>query len=220
MIEYSKLSEMETRDHHKGMNVIIGLAIQSLSLTLTTTSSYGRCFGSDRRWHRRNGVVCLCTRNQSQRRSLIELPSSTITFDTLVRAGVECTSAFVAPRGESTASLVATCSRGVKLLPDAVLDPVIHGPVSSQYSCLTSQRAFHSAQIRSLDYPRWSKRSRDTVGDRCCTMSDSGLPRGWKIRWDDLRWLAVTTASPVHGSEELDYQVPSLRLPLAYQSNQ
>ncbi|KAG1815112.1 class I glutamine amidotransferase-like protein [Suillus subaureus] len=57
----------------------------------------------------------------------------TITYDTLVRAGIECTSAFV-PRGLSpygssdTSPPLAVCSRRVKILPDVTLDPLAAGP--------------------------------------------------------------------------------------------
>ena len=44
---------------------------------------------------------------------------STITYDTLVRGGIECTSALV---GSTSQVNVATCSRGVRILPDATLD--------------------------------------------------------------------------------------------------
>ncbi|KAG1738734.1 class I glutamine amidotransferase-like protein [Suillus lakei] len=57
----------------------------------------------------------------------------TITYDMLVRAGVECTSAFI-PRGLSpygssdTSPPLAVCSRQVKILPDVTLDPLDAGP--------------------------------------------------------------------------------------------
>ncbi|KAH7907912.1 class I glutamine amidotransferase-like protein [Hygrophoropsis aurantiaca] len=69
----------------------------------------------------------------------------TITYDTLVRAGVQCTSAFVpdsatpppvpssaalldtTPESKTTPTLVE-CSRGVKILPDTTLDPLKAGP--------------------------------------------------------------------------------------------
>lgn len=59
---------------------------------------------------------------------------STITYDTLVRAGIECTSAFVpkglSPYGSSdTSPALAVCSRQVKILPDITLDPLNAGPV-------------------------------------------------------------------------------------------
>jgi len=44
----------------------------------------------------------------------------TITYDTLVRAGIKCTSAFV---GEISSSF-ATCSRGMKIIPDTSLEEV------------------------------------------------------------------------------------------------
>jgi len=52
----------------------------------------------------------------------------TITYETLVRAGVKCTSAFVAAIGESPTSLVATGSRGIKFVADVAFDPASHGP--------------------------------------------------------------------------------------------
>ncbi|KAG2353925.1 class I glutamine amidotransferase-like protein [Suillus spraguei] len=57
----------------------------------------------------------------------------TITYDTLVRAGIECTSAFVprslSPYGSSdTSPPLAVCSRQVKILPDITLDPLGAGP--------------------------------------------------------------------------------------------
>lgn len=68
---------------------------------------------------------------------LIE-PFSTITYETLVRAGVGCTSAFVAPAGETPASLVATGSRGIKFVPDVVFDSAAHGPVGISHYRLRS----------------------------------------------------------------------------------
>ncbi|KAG2041082.1 DJ-1 [Suillus americanus] len=57
----------------------------------------------------------------------------TITYDTLVRAGIECTSAFIprslSPYGSSdTSPPLAVCSRQVKILPDVTLDPLAAGP--------------------------------------------------------------------------------------------
>jgi protein DJ-1 len=59
-------------------------------------------------------------------------PTSTIAYDTLVRAGVRCTSAFVAATSELTpdsGSLLVTCSRGVVIRPDALFDAEIHTAV-------------------------------------------------------------------------------------------
>jgi protein DJ-1 len=55
--------------------------------------------------------------------------SSTIAFDTLIRAGVSVTSAFVSPesKGDAEAS-VAICSRGLKIVPDIGLSPSGFGP--------------------------------------------------------------------------------------------
>lgn len=61
---------------------------------------------------------------------------STITYDTLVRAGVNTTSAFVpdlfSPRGaESRVNpLAAKGSRGINILPDIYLELSLCGPVS------------------------------------------------------------------------------------------
>ncbi|OAX39635.1 class I glutamine amidotransferase-like protein [Rhizopogon vinicolor AM-OR11-026] len=57
----------------------------------------------------------------------------TIAYDTLVRAGIDCTSAFVpkglSPYGSSdTSPALAVCSRQVKILPDVTLDPLDAGP--------------------------------------------------------------------------------------------
>ncbi|KAF9652347.1 DJ-1 [Thelephora ganbajun] len=52
----------------------------------------------------------------------------TITYDTLVRAGVECTSALVTPADEDPASLVVTGSRGIKFVADVAFNPAAHGP--------------------------------------------------------------------------------------------
>jgi protein DJ-1 len=64
----------------------------------------------------------------------VQCACSTITYDTLVRAGIECTSAFVpkglSPYGSSdTSPALAICSRQVKILPDVTLDPLDAGPV-------------------------------------------------------------------------------------------
>ncbi|KAG8216508.1 class I glutamine amidotransferase-like protein [Butyriboletus roseoflavus] len=58
---------------------------------------------------------------------------STITYDTLVRAGVECTSANVQSGGSpygsvGTSPALVVCSRGVKILPDTTLQPLNAGP--------------------------------------------------------------------------------------------
>ncbi|KAI6104403.1 class I glutamine amidotransferase-like protein [Pisolithus sp. B1] len=57
----------------------------------------------------------------------------TITYDTLVRAGVECTSANVQSGGSpygtvGTSPALVVCSRGVKILPDTTLQPLEAGP--------------------------------------------------------------------------------------------
>ncbi|KAH0834879.1 class I glutamine amidotransferase-like protein [Lanmaoa asiatica] len=56
-----------------------------------------------------------------------------ITYDTLVRAGVECTSANVQSGGSPygsvrTSPALVVCSRGVKILPDTTLQPLNAGP--------------------------------------------------------------------------------------------
>ncbi|KAF8838922.1 DJ-1 [Paxillus ammoniavirescens] len=57
----------------------------------------------------------------------------TTTYDTLVRAGVECTSANVQSGGSpygsvGTSPALVVCSRGVKILPDTTLQPLQAGP--------------------------------------------------------------------------------------------
>jgi protein DJ-1 len=58
---------------------------------------------------------------------------SVITYDTLVRAGVQCASAFVpTPDAPKTH---ATCSRGVRIVPDMALDDV-HDDALSRYDAI------------------------------------------------------------------------------------
>ncbi|KIY46372.1 DJ-1 protein [Fistulina hepatica ATCC 64428] len=55
----------------------------------------------------------------------------TITYDTLVRAGVSCTSSFVPDSNDKTASVsphVAKCSRGLRIMPDTYFDESESGP--------------------------------------------------------------------------------------------
>ncbi|KAL4068618.1 class I glutamine amidotransferase-like protein [Scleroderma yunnanense] len=57
----------------------------------------------------------------------------TITYATLVRAGVECTSANVQSGGSpygsvGTSPALVVCSRGIKILPDTTLQPLEAGP--------------------------------------------------------------------------------------------
>ncbi|KIJ61452.1 hypothetical protein HYDPIDRAFT_31321 [Hydnomerulius pinastri MD-312] len=57
----------------------------------------------------------------------------TITYDTLVRAGVECTSANVQSGGSpygsvGTSPALVVCSRSIKILPDTNLQPLEAGP--------------------------------------------------------------------------------------------
>jgi protein DJ-1 len=69
---------------------------------------------------------------------------STITYDTLVRAGVNTTSAFVpdifSPRGaESRVNpLAAKGSRGINILPDIYLELSLCGPVSLRHPPFSS----------------------------------------------------------------------------------
>lgn len=69
---------------------------------------------------------------------------STITYDTLVRAGVECTSANVqnggSPYGSvGTSPALVVCSRGVKILPDTTLQPLNAGPVCAEMATCDPQ---------------------------------------------------------------------------------
>ncbi|KIM59086.1 hypothetical protein SCLCIDRAFT_1187977 [Scleroderma citrinum Foug A] len=57
----------------------------------------------------------------------------TIAYDTLVRAGIECTSANVQSGGSpygsvGTSPALVVCSRGIKILPDTTLQPLEAGP--------------------------------------------------------------------------------------------
>lgn len=73
----------------------------------------------DRQWNRRDGVV---SRPESNHNYSLTKTISTIVYDTLVRAGVTCTSAFVtSPAQPETGPDVAQCSRGVRVVPDISL---------------------------------------------------------------------------------------------------
>ncbi|KAF7980307.1 hypothetical protein HWV62_39097 [Athelia sp. TMB] len=63
--------------------------------------------------------------------------SSTITYDTLVRAGVKCTSAFVAADdSERTSPIIATGSRGIKFLPDVLFSDINHADGTKSFDVL------------------------------------------------------------------------------------
>jgi protein DJ-1 len=61
--------------------------------------------------------------------------TSTIVYDTLVRAGVKCTSVLITPSGSGEAELGAVqCSRGVRIIPDILQSQLS----ASSVVCLTS----------------------------------------------------------------------------------
>lgn len=67
--------------------------------------------------------------------------SSTITYDTLVRAGLKTTSVFVPAPGESVGSTaIATCSRGVKIVADTTLDQLGETFVRQSWTCQTKDQ--------------------------------------------------------------------------------
>jgi len=75
----------------------------------------------DRRWNRRNRVVS--GQESIHDHLLIKTPTtSTIVYNTLVRAGVKTTSALVtSPSQPETGPDTAQCSRGVRIVPDISL---------------------------------------------------------------------------------------------------
>ncbi|KAH7922700.1 DJ-1 [Leucogyrophana mollusca] len=79
----------------------------------------------------------------------------TITYDTLVRAGVECTSALAVdatpPPASDTSPVLAVCSRGVKILPDITLDPLQAGP--DKYDALIIPGGLKGAETISNSSP-------------------------------------------------------------------
>lgn len=80
-------------------------------------------------------------------RSLPTLSDSVIPYDTLVRAGISCTSALVndIPDTIPTPSPVAKCSRGVKIIADKDLADV-EDPV---------RQAYTGARYGAADLRRW-----------------------------------------------------------------
>lgn len=69
--------------------------------------------------------------------SLINTTCSTITYDTLVRAGVSCTSAYVPAQNTTSTTTTfsnppfAKGSRGINILPDTYFSPQETTPVSN-----------------------------------------------------------------------------------------
>ena len=112
-----------------------------------------------RRWHRRDGIVSpvliwpLTTRAKTCYTSLAGSACSTIAYDTLVRAGIECTSANVQSGGSpygsvGTSPALVVCSRGIKILPDTTLQPLEAGPVHLHpMFCDACPPADHKARI-------------------------------------------------------------------------
>jgi hypothetical protein len=89
----------------------------------------------NRRWHRRDGIVRFEKQHFTSSLYLCHQLESTITYDILVRAGVDTTSAFVpnllsASGAESGFDpLAAKGSRGIYIIPDICFEFSICGPV-------------------------------------------------------------------------------------------
>ncbi|EED84951.1 predicted protein [Postia placenta Mad-698-R] len=81
----------------------------------------------------------------------------TITYDTLVRAGIVCTSAYVpaqdAPEADKTALSFATCSRGLKIVPDTLFSP--QAAVPEHYDLLVVPGGAKGAQTIAQSVPDW-----------------------------------------------------------------
>ncbi|OSX63497.1 hypothetical protein POSPLADRAFT_1055552 [Postia placenta MAD-698-R-SB12] len=79
----------------------------------------------------------------------------TITYDTLVRAGIVCTSAYVpaqdAPEADKTALSFATCSRGLKIVPDTLFSP--QAAVPEHYDLLVVPGGAKGAQTIAQSVP-------------------------------------------------------------------
>ena len=91
----------------------------------------------DRRWHRRDGIVRFLKKKHHDFYNKPDSDvTSTITYDILVRAGVDTTSAFVpdllsASGAESGFDpLAAKGSRGIYIVPDIVFELSLCGPVN------------------------------------------------------------------------------------------
>ncbi|KZV99603.1 DJ-1 protein [Exidia glandulosa HHB12029] len=70
----------------------------------------------------------------------------TITYDTLVRAGVKCTSVLV---GTTSSPGLATCSRGIRIVPDITLDSI--NPAESSYNLVVVPGGAKGADTISKD---------------------------------------------------------------------
>ncbi|KAI0284615.1 class I glutamine amidotransferase-like protein [Russula aff. rugulosa BPL654] len=73
----------------------------------------------------------------------------TIVYDTLVRAGVTCTSAFVTSGQPETAPDAAQCSRGVRIVPDTSLSQ-LSSSNAGEYDAIIIPDYFSSSLVQSL----------------------------------------------------------------------
>lgn len=116
--------------------------------------------------------------------------SSTITYDTLVRAGLTTTSVFVPAPGESAGpTAIATCSRGVKIVADTTLDQLGETFVRQSWTCQTKDQNIdwvaHSGRGPS-GCARWREGRGDDFAE--CYRAASALEAipSKEASWDDL----------------------------------
>ncbi|KAF9239289.1 class I glutamine amidotransferase-like protein [Melanogaster broomeanus] len=103
----------------------------------------------------------------------------TITYDTLVRAGVECTSANVQSGGSpygsvGTSPALVVCSRGVKILPDTTLQPLEAGP--DKYDALVIPGGLKGAEVLSQSTEVQTLVRQYYEGDKIVAMICAGDP--------------------------------------------
>ncbi|EPS97435.1 hypothetical protein FOMPIDRAFT_1025044 [Fomitopsis schrenkii] len=129
----------------------------------------------------------------------------TITYDTLVRAGFKCTSAYVAAADAAsqgtTSPPYATGSRGIKIVPDELFSP--HAAVPANYDLLVIPGGAKGAETISTNSPiqhlvREYLKNDKYVGMICAgslAAKSSGLPR-----------QPVTSHSSVKSQLETDFE--------------
>ena len=137
-----------------------------------------------------------CKRPQSivLPRFTIDARSSTITYDTLVRAGVKVQSAFVsADDSKSVNPPVAKGSRGIGILPDTYFEPGNSGPVGVSSLSLPHARTRRLlGQVRPAGSSRRCEGRGDDFAESGGAGAHSQVHRCGQVRRDDLcRWVIL-----------------------------
>lgn len=143
---------------------------------------------------------CELTSNPPDRQVRLQSRNdSTITYDTLVRAGISCTSAFV-PESSFAAVTgstgngppLAKCSRGMKIQPDVYFSLHDSSPVSpTSISPRHPQTDYIEGRLRRVDHSRRGTGCGDLVYFVCRSRLSSRVHRKGQDCGNDLRWYTT-----------------------------